>query len=130
MQFPKPAFMPPVINPGRTTNEFTKSEFKLERFEEPSLDASQVTQLNRGQLIASKLTPGQERDLNFIFKAAFEEPTATNVGIVKSFLERWKPPKDDLVYIKQSAEKVVKSYVDKPDSRALEFSKNWDKHKG
>lgn len=126
MQFVNPSFMSPTTGMNRSPTNFLDSEFSLNRLQEPVLGDANDVKFYHGQLIASRITPGQEKDLQFILSIAVDpKPSATNLKIAKDFMANWKPPKADLESLKQNAEKVVKNYFDKPGSRAVEFAKNW-----
>lgn len=79
-----------------------------------------------GVLVASRITPGQERDLKFLLDMAVDpKPSATNIKIAKDFLSKWKPPKADLVDLRNKAETVVKDLFDRSGSKVAEHAKNW-----
>jgi hypothetical protein len=134
MQFVNPSFVQAPVTGTRAHDNSTHPLFKLDQNAALSGDVTAETNpatspLNPGHpvLLASRAPSTQQmKDLKFLYDVALDnKPSATNLKIAKDFLIKWRPPKADMQFLKQASNKIIKDYVDNPNSRAAEYSKNW-----
>jgi len=137
MQFVGPSFVHAPVTATRTHGNSNDPFFKLDRNAAPLGEARADTNLVKSPLnavdpllLASRVPSTQQmKDLKFLYDVALDnKPSATNLKIAKDFLIKWRPPKTDMQFLKQSANKIIKDYADNPNSRAAEYSKNWSSY--